>query len=286
MSNITNTMNSNEIDILFHQCRPIPYYLLANNFYCQQPDFKKIYKSIILEIEEYMNEIGIFDYQFNPINSSWEIKYSDSSDITKILINVFWDDKINDHCVELNRITRSYMSRFSHLQLYENIRMRILDEKYIPPRVLPGRRLSLFQPPKLLIKNINVVSRDVMQERFMININRIIECCEDTHYEICLNGIKSLCDILNNHNDLLLLPYCLTNIVRVLKLLLEDEEFLIRELAMNALFDCVKLPEYVHQFQQNEYLSLLAKLIDDTEPLCDTNSYRRKAIYIADILDR
>lgn len=286
MSNITNTMNSNENNISFSKYHSIPCYLSPNHFYCQQSDFKKIYKGIILGIEEYIDEIGNLDYQFYPEYLEWKIKYSYNSDIFNINVVVYWNDIVKDYCIEMNKKTSYYNfnSKFSFIKLYENIRKCILGENYIPLSVKPCR--TFLPPPMKICSKNSIVSRNVIQENFLISINRIIQLCEDMYYDVRLNGITSLCNIVKNNNVLLLLPDCITNIVRVLKLLLEDELFYIREFAMNALFDFIKLQEYVRQFQQNEYLSLLVKLIDDIEPSLDTNSYRRKAIYIADILDR
>ncbi len=164
------------------------------------------------------------------------------SDLREIHINCYWDCQANDHVIEMNRVKGDGLFP-STSEFYEKLRQHVLGEKYVAPKIMPGRRTMMPGPPPLK-RNGVVVSTGVTEEMFLKGIKPIFAMADDHFFEPRLEATKALCDMAKRDQRLLNLEYCQTNVVRVLNSLLNDEFEDIRQFAVMATAMFAAVPSY------------------------------------------
>jgi hypothetical protein len=264
-------------------CPERPCYVVPNHFFAGQSNFQTIKASIdvaLMKLKMMDKYQDCLDFAYFPIISQWRMKYVNGSEMREIHVNCYWDTNSADHIIEVNRVKGDGISSCVS-DIFEAVRKAVLGERYIAPKLAPGRRPMMGGLPPLKRLAGAVVTK-VEEDKFLKGVKATVSMAESNFFEPRLEAGKALCELAQRDANMLCLPECQSQVVRAINSLLMDEFEDVHQFAVIACsrFAAVSASYKVALSEMNAVnglVRLVVESVSNDQLAYETAQMRRKA---------
>jgi len=238
-----NAQKKGAMDIqIVSPCDAKPAFVANTHFYTKYSRYEDL-KLVIGELLSNSKEIA---FSYFKDEQCFKCKLLNRSNVRELNVNVYWDDKMKDHLVEVRRVYGDGVFIFG-ADIFAELVSGITRE---PLREMSSgklRRMDFTVPEDMLME------LQLTLEQFIEGLRPVLTMANDQYYETRIEAVKMLCELPgsngNGRDDQFLLDETVVNeITPVLQKLLKDPFEDIQEFAVVAVELFSAMPAYANRF--------------------------------------